>query len=525
MRARKIRTFFAVPVLMLAGATVVGPLGTLCQAQTTVKRPQPGFNLFTVDQDVEIGRQSAIEAEKQIPLLNDAATNRYLNQIVQRLAAQAPGARYPYTIKAVNAAEINAFSLPGGPMYVNRGLITAARNEAELAGVLAHEMSHVALRHGTNQASKAYLAQSGLGLLGGLLGKGGGNASQIVNAVGGLGLNAAFLKFSRDDEYQADALGADIMSKAGYDPNAMANFFALLRQEQGRDPSKLERFFSDHPPAADRESRIRSLASRLGPVSTQEVGGFATIRSRLGGSTLATSQTQTQWPQQNTATGEVALPPGAQVRVSVVPPSARFTRFAQPTGFFTIDYPDNWRAYPSGFAVSIAPGGGVVGLPNGQQSMLYGVIVNHYAPFEGEYSRQYNSLRHHYAPFEDRSSSAVRGTLEDATDDLVRQVLSTNSYLSAADGSARAQQIDGAPAYSVLLSGLSPVTGEQERVIVFTRGLPDGHVIYALCIVPANDYASVSRTFTRMMQSLRVNDEAAHRTTQNTPGTGIKPPN
>jgi len=219
-------------------------------------------------------------------------------------------------------------------------------------------------------------------LLGGLLGKGGGNASQIVNAVGGLGLNAAFLKFSRDDEYQADALGADIMSKAGYDPNAMANFFALLRQEQGRDPSKLERFFSDHPPAADRESRIRSLASRLGPVSTQEVGGFATIRSRLGGSTLATSQTQTQWPQQNTATGEVALPPGAQVRVSVVPPSARFTRFAQPTGFFTIDYPDNWRAYPSGFAVSIAPGGGVVGLPNGQQSMLYGVIITIMRPLK-----------------------------------------------------------------------------------------------------------------------------------------------
>jgi hypothetical protein len=244
----------------------------------------------------------------------------------------------------------------------------------------------------------------------------------------------------------------------------------------------------------------------------------------LGGSTLATSQTQTQWPQQTTSTGDVALPPGAQVRVTVGPPSTRFARFAQPNGFFTIDYPDNWRAYPSGLAVSIAPGGGVVGLPNGQQSMLYGVIVNHYAAFEGEYGRTSNSLRHHYAPFEDRTSTAVRGTLEDATDDLVRQVLSTNTYLSAPDGSARAQQIDGAPAYSVLLSGLSPVTGQQERVIVFTRGLPDSHVIYALCIVPASDYASVSRTFLRMMQSLRVNDEAAHRATQTTPGSGIRPP-
>ena len=149
-----------------------------------------------------------MQAERQLPLLNDRNLDRYLNKIVGKLAAQAPGARYPYAIKAVNASEVNAFSLPGGPMYVNRGLVEAARSEAELAGVLAHEMSHVALRHGTHQASKAYLGQAGLGILGGLLGRNGGNASSIVNAVGGLGLNAAFLKFGRDDEYQADQLGA-----------------------------------------------------------------------------------------------------------------------------------------------------------------------------------------------------------------------------------------------------------------------------------------------------------------------------
>ncbi|MEO8452508.1 MAG: M48 family metalloprotease [Gemmatimonadota bacterium] len=177
---------------LLAAAIVLGPLTAPCAAQ--------GFNLFTVQQDVDLGRQSAIEAERQLTLLNDLSVDRDLNQIIQKLAAVAPGARYPYLIKAVNAAEINAFALPGGPMYVNRGLLAAARNEAELAGVLAHEMSHVALRHGTNQASKAYLGQAGLGILGGLLGKNGGSASQIVNAIGGFGLNAAFLTFSRDDE-------------------------------------------------------------------------------------------------------------------------------------------------------------------------------------------------------------------------------------------------------------------------------------------------------------------------------------
>ena len=159
--------------------------------------------------------------------------DRYLNKIVSKLAAKAPGARYPYTIKAVNDPAINAFSLPGGPMYVNRGLVEAARSEAELAGVLAHEMAHVALRHGTHQASKAYLGQAGLGILGGLLGKNGDNTAQIVNAVGGLGLNAVFLKFSRDAEYQADQVGAQIMAGAGYNPVAMADVLRAPPQRAG----------------------------------------------------------------------------------------------------------------------------------------------------------------------------------------------------------------------------------------------------------------------------------------------------
>src|SRR5688572_13157689 len=224
--------------LMFAGAAAFVPITQTAQGQVTIKRSPTGFNLFSVQQDVDLGRQSALEVEKQVPLLNDARTNTYLTRIISRLAAQSTGTKYPFTIKAVNSTEVNAFALPGGPMYVNRGLVTTAKNEAELAGVLAHEMSHVILRHGTEQASKAYLGQAGLSLLGGLLGKS-GTPSQIINAVGGFGLNAAFLKFSRSDEYEADALGAELMAKAGYDPLAMATMFAMLRAEQGRDPSKL----------------------------------------------------------------------------------------------------------------------------------------------------------------------------------------------------------------------------------------------------------------------------------------------
>jgi Zn-dependent protease with chaperone function len=500
--------FLAAPAVLLASTVA---LSSSFEAQTTARRAPSSFNLFSVEQDVEIGRQAAVEAEKQLPLLNDASVNRYLNRIVARLAAQAPGAKYPYQIKAVNAADINAFALPGGPMYVNRGLITAARSEAELAGVLAHELSHVALRHGTNQASKAYLGQAGLSILGGLFGKKSSTAS-IVNAVGGFGLNAAFLKFSRDDELKADATGAEIMARAGYNPVAMADFFGVLRELQGRDPSKLERFFSSHPPPANRETRIRELASTLGTVRNQEVGGFASIQSRVGGTAVAAGQTQ--WP---TTTSPGSVEPTRPVQVTVPPPSTRFLRFEQPNGFFVINYPDNWRTYATtpGFAVSIAPDGGVVEMSNGQPAMVYGVIVNHYAPFEGEYDRRAQSLQRNYAPFEDRT--APRGTLEDATDDLVHQILRTNPYLSAEVGSARAEQIDGAAAYSVFLRGRSPVTGEDELVTAYTRALPDGHVLYALCIAPASQYDELNRTCTRMVRTMLVNDDVAHRSSTTRP--------
>jgi Zn-dependent protease with chaperone function len=490
------------PSILLAGALLLWmPL----VARAAASRATPGFNLFSVEQDVEIGRQSALEAEQQLRLLNDRNVDRYLNEIVRKLAAQAPGARYPYAIKAVNDSAINAFSLPGGPMYVNRGLFEAARSEAELAGVLAHEMAHVALRHGTHQASKAYLGQGGLGILGGLLGKNGGNSSKIVSAIGGLGLNAAFLKFSRDDEYQADQLGAEIMAAAGYNPVAMADFFQLLRDQEGRDPGKLERFFSGHPPSADREARIRSQAGSLQLGRRRDVGGFDRTRADLRRLSPASSPVAQRREDPRSQDG--------RFDVRVDQPSSRFQRFQQRNGLFTIEHPDNWRVYAaeSGYAVSIAPDGGVVDTGNGQQAMLYGVIVNHYAPFEAYADRQRGNVQGHYAPFEDERPG---GSLEDATDDLVQQVLRSNSYLRAQDGQARREQIDGAPSFSVVLSGRSPVTGQDENVTVVTRGLADGHVLYALCVVPGSGHDSMARTFTHMLRTLNVDDDAAHRGTQ-----------
>ena len=448
----------------------------------------PGFNLFSEEQDIEIGRQSAAEAEKKLRLLNDASVDAYLGRIVRNLAAQTPGGKYPYTIKAVDDAAINAFSLPGGPMYANRGLIEAARNEAELAGVLAHEMAHVALRHGTEQASNAYLVNAGLGVLGGLLGDSGGQTSQMVSAVGGLGLNAVFLKFSRDDEYEADRLGAQIMASAGYDPSAMADFFGLLRAEGARNPGALETFFSDHPPSAEREARIRAQAKTLARNPPHAVGGFDTVVAELKQRPSSGSQPLPRL--QPSRSVDVASAPPAAVQVAA--PAAQFETFEHAQGYFSIKHPANWQAYgsKSGYATSLAPAGGVVETAKGQQALVYGVVVNHYAPF-------------------DAARRGKRASLKSATDDLVAQILRSNPYLRA-KGAPKSEKIDGVPALSVTLAGRSPVTGEDERVVVVTRRLPDRHVIYGLLVTPERDYGASGPIFARMMRSLDVHDRAKH---------------
>ena len=243
--------------------------------------PAAAINLFSVQQDAEVGRQAAQDAERQLPMLRDGTTEGYINAIVQRLAAVAPGPRFAYRARVVNSADINAFALPGGFVYVNRGLIEAVRNEGELAGVLAHEMAHVAQRHGTSQATKAYGAQMGVGLLGSLLGGRDRRLGVPEQIVGSLGLNALFMKFSRNAESEADRVGAQMMARAGYDPMAMANFFDLLAAQQRGNPSGVSQFFSDHPSPQNRSASIRAQAAQLGRGRVTQVGGLQTVQARL----------------------------------------------------------------------------------------------------------------------------------------------------------------------------------------------------------------------------------------------------
>ena len=493
MKTRPERAFLrGLRNLAIAAVSVALSASASLAQQTSVK---PGFNLFSAQQDIDLGRQSATEIERQLPILRDAEATRYVARVGDRLVRVASGPKFPYQFKVVNLSDINAFALPGGFIYLHRGLLERVRTEGELAGVMAHEMAHVALRHQTNQVSKAYLAQAGVGILGGLFGGKSQSQNQIMQAVGGIGLNSLFLKFSRSAEQQADIVGSQTMSKAGYDPSEMASFFDLLRTEAGKDPSKVEKFFSDHPAPADRAARIRKEAQLIGAVRrAPPVGDLRFVQAQLRRYPPAPTLAQALKGQ---TTGTSTGTSGSQTSIEI--PSARYRLYRQPRGLFEVQYPENWHPYASSYGATIAPNGGIVNT-SGRQELRSGIIVNHYVPFDGAVGARY----------QDPSGSLYGNTsLENATSDLVRQLMSANPYLRQVPGSERRGTVSGARSISVALAGSSP-GGERERVNVTTRELSDGHVIYVVTLAPDSEYATLRPAFDRIVGSLRVNEQALH---------------
>lgn len=477
--------FVARPVLalMLALSLVAG----VAEAQTKIN---PGWNMFSAQQDVEIGAQSAVEAERQLPILNDRDVENYVNRIGQRLAANAGGPQFQYRFRVVNASDINAFALPGGYIYVNRGILENARNEGEVAGVVAHEIAHVSLRHGTHQASKAYAAQAGLQILGGLLGgKVGNNTAQILNTVGGIGLNALFLKFSRDLETQADIRGAQILAASGYTPADMVSFFHQL---ENVDKSKKTSWLSNHPAPPDRIARIEKERQLLREpdTPTQNVAQLASVQRELR--SYGSAPTMSQIAQSSANNPPMTSNSGSIGRVES--PSRTWRRYTNRNGAYQIAYPSNWRVYDSGgFGVTIAPEGGV-GNVGGRTEVVYGAIVNHYVPS----ARSGNALR----------SGGV--TMQSATNDLLAQIQQASPHLRVINGSGQTLDVDGRTALAASLRGRNPNTGLDERVTVVTRALPDGHLMYVVFVTPESDVRNYSSVLNQMVQSVQVAENARH---------------
>jgi predicted Zn-dependent protease len=233
----------------------------------------------SMEKEVAIGRQLAAEIDRQAKFIDDPVITEYVNRVGQNIVLHSDS-RVPFTIKVIDSDEVNAFALPGGFFYVNKGLILAADNEAELAGVMAHEIAHVAARHAMENQAKATLAQYGLLagsiFLGGILGA-------VINNAAQFGALLGFMKFSRDAESEADRLGVQYLYAAGYDPNAMATMFEKLSAKNKKKPGLISKAFSTHPQPPDRRAAAVALISRFPEreeyiVSTSE---FQRVKARL----------------------------------------------------------------------------------------------------------------------------------------------------------------------------------------------------------------------------------------------------
>ena len=226
--------------------------------------------VVSVEEEIDIGRQANAQVRKGVPEVRDAEAIRYVRGLGHRLVRQAPGPAYLYSFSLADHGEIHASALPGGPVWIHSGVLHAATSESQVASVLAHEIAHIAQRHAADQLPKAAMANLGLGLLGVLLGNGGGaNAAQTA---AGFLANGVFLKFSRDDEREADQVGLQMMRRAGWDARGMVELFEILQREAQRDPGAVETFFSSHPPRRDCIARLQADVA-------QNRGGRATVRS------------------------------------------------------------------------------------------------------------------------------------------------------------------------------------------------------------------------------------------------------
>ncbi len=433
-------------------------------AQAERTHLKPGWNLFSPQQDVEIGQKVSQDAERQLPILNDSRVNNYLNSLGRRLASRAPGERYPYQFKCVNSGEINAFALPGGFVYVNRGVIEAADDEAQLAGVMAHEISHVALRHGTNQASKAYVAQVPLAILGGALGN---SVGAVLAQLGtSFALNSVFLKYSRDAERQADILGTQILYDSGYDPRAMAQFFEKIQAEsKGGRPAE---FFSSHPSPEHRIERVDEEIDKLGGPPRgykSDSPDFQSIKRYLHSLPAA--------PKGRTQPGS-----GEGSRNGRPPrPSDRYQDFQN--DIVSLQHPDNWQANGQGSAATFAPEGGVRNDSQGNAALAYGMILNVFEPHN------------------DRDSQV---TLEDATDQLVDDLRHSNPRMSIIRRHERIR-IGGDRGLSTYLSNDSPAGGREIDWLV-TVLRPEG-LVYFVGVAPEPDFDEYESVFQSMIGSVR----------------------
>lgn len=444
------------------------------QAQTRIAYHS---NKYKITDDVQVGQQAAAEAERQLPIMRDREVEDYLNRVGQRLVAAIPPEfqhpEFRYSFKAVDARDINAFALPGGPMYVNRGMIQAARTEGEMAGVMAHELSHVALRHGTAQATKAqkYSILAGVaGIAGAVLG------GPAIGQIGQAAVGTYFLKFSREYETEADVLGAQIMARAGYDPNDLANMFKTIeRQGGGGGPE----FLSSHPNPANRYARINQEAAMLrvtNPIT--DTRDFQRIQERLNGQPRARSSAEIARDRQRypPGTGGSDYPQGGQVSNRVEYPSSRYRTYTE-GNVLSVSVPDNWRRLGDNSSIWFVPEG-AYGQVQGQNVFTHGVEIG--------------------------ISRPGSTNLQQASDEFISNLSQGNSNLRQ---QSRYQQgtLSGRRALAMTLTNVNEATGQTEVITVYTAFLRNGDLFHMIAVAPQSEFNNYQGVFNNVLRSIRIN--------------------
>jgi hypothetical protein len=436
--------------------------------------PKPASpNFFSLEQEVQAGQQGGAEVDKTMPIVTDATLNRYIQDLGARLVAVAPGPKYPYTFKIVNQKEINAFALPGGPIHVNLGTIQAADNEAQLAGVMAHEMGHVIMRHSTHMASQQMMGQLGLGVLGALIGRGTG--SQIAQAVGQFGVGSLFMKYSRDAETQADLIGTDIMQQ-------LVRFFQKLEEQGGASGPQ---FFSDHPNPGNRVQSVSSEAATLSRINyRQDSTQFQQIKSRVGGMRAYTAQQIADMQKRGINPNNGQVQPSGTVGSQGPVNNTRGNYQTLNHNAFTMQYPAGWQVYgDANSEVTIAPQNGIV-----QEAIAYGVIISGFQP-------------------ENRDNNP-NNQFDEGTHQILDQLRQSNPNMRTVSREENFT-VNGAAAKSVMLTSNSPLTDQQgraarERDWLVTVRRNDGTILYMVFIAPDQDFRQLQPDFEQMLRSFRM---------------------
>ncbi len=469
---------------LCAVVLAVAVAGAPALAQTAIKRDT---NRYTPEQDVEIGSQAADEVRRELPMLNDPRVDEYAEGVGRNLARAIPPefqeSAFRYTFDVVNQKEINAFALPGGPMFLHRGMIEAAKSEGEMAGVMAHEIAHVALRHGTAQATKGQKFQIGA-IAGQILGAiVGGAAGSVIAQGSSFGLGAYFLKYGREYEREADILGARIMAKAGYDPREMAEMFRTIEQQSGGGGPE---WLSSHPNPGNRYSAIQAEAATLrveGRPPTQ--AEFRSIKAGLASLPPAYTAEQIarakangrRLPGVSGGGNDEGVVRNGNGRVDL--PSNQY-RQVQVGNFLRLQVPSNWQETSGKESVTFAPPGAHYRGDSGQTGFTHGLQLG-------------------VIPNESHSH-------QEATDELIASLQQGNPQIRRQNGGYVRESIGGRTALSTTLRNVSEVTGSAEVVTVSTVPLRDGSLLYVLGVVPQDEADEYGVAFRRAKQSMQIAD-------------------